>query len=230
MPKINYKSLPEKMADILSDMIYQNNLLPGAKLPNEIDLSKEFEVSRNTVREAIHILNERNVLEVRRGSGTFVSSKLGLSDDPLGLSLICDKRKLAKDLFEIRLMIEPPMAAMAAEHAKTEELERMEENCRRLEEAVKKGSHYYELDMEFHTLVAGCSRNLVVHNVIPSIHQTILLQENITSKRMKQKTARYHWSIYHAIKSHSCNEAHHAMLGHLVSTQERLNGLENDEN
>lgn len=225
MGKLNYKSLPEKTADIISDMIYQNNYLPGIKLPNEIDLAKELEVSRNTVREAIHILVEQNILEVRRGAGTFVSARLGLTEDPLGLSLICDKKKLARDLIEIRLMIEPRMASLAAENANQPELQRLKENCKRMEEAVKKGTHYYELDMEFHTLVAGCSRNLVVHNLIPSINQTILLQENITTERMKQKTAESHWNIYYAIEGHHCNEAYNAMLAHLISTQERLNRL-----
>ena len=120
------------MASAVSDMIYRNNYRVGAKLPNEIDLAGEFEVSRNTVREAIRILVSRNVLEVKRGSGTFVSSRLGLTEDPLGLSLICDKKKLVKDLIQIRLMIEPKMASMAAEYANTDEIKALEENCRKV--------------------------------------------------------------------------------------------------
>ena len=131
MSKINYKPLPEKTADAISDMIYRNNYRVGAKLPNEIDLAREFEVSRNTVREAIRILVSRNVLEVKRGSGTFVSARLGLTDDPLGLSLICDKKKLVRDLIQIRLMIEPKMASMAAEYATFDEIRALEENCRK---------------------------------------------------------------------------------------------------
>ena len=222
MPKIHYKSLPEKTADVISDLIYQKNYMPGTKLPNEIELAQELEVSRNTVREAIRLLTERGVLEVRRGSGTFVSAKISLTEDPLGLSLICDKKKLAWDLMEIRLMIEPRMASMAAEHATAAEIGKLKDTCRRLEEAVQKGNHYYEADMEFHTMVAGCSRNLVVHNIIPAINQTILLQENIFSEPMKQKTVDYHWRICRAIEKHQCNEAYQAMLAHLVTSRERL--------
>ena len=122
MGKINYKSLPEKTADVISDILYRENYRVGAKLPNEIELAKSLEVSRTTVRQAIKILTERNVLEVRRGSGTFVSSKLGMSDDPLGLSMICDKDKLVMDLLEVRLLIEPKMAALAAENATAGEI------------------------------------------------------------------------------------------------------------
>lgn len=225
MPKINYKSLPEKTADVISDMIYQHNYMPGTKLPNEIEFAKELDVSRNTIREAIRILVSRNVLEVRRGSGTFVTSRIGLTDDPLGLSLIVDKKKLAKDLLEIRMMIEPKIAGLAAEYATASEIRKLIENCKKLDEAVKKGAHYYELDMEFHKLVAGCSRNLVVHNIIPSINQNILLQENMISDRMKQQTKDYHWEICKAIEGHHCNEASNAMLAHLISIQGRLNQI-----
>ena len=62
MGKINYKSLPEKTADVISDMLYRENYRVGAKLPNEIELAKSLEVSRTTVRQAIKILTERNVL------------------------------------------------------------------------------------------------------------------------------------------------------------------------
>ena len=226
MAKINYKQLPEKTADVISDMIYRNNYRVGAKLPSEIDLARELEVSRNTVRAAVRILVVRNVLEVRRGSGTFVSARLGLTEDPLGLSLICDKKKLVKDLIQIRLMIEPKMASMAAEYANAGEIMRLEEICRKTEEAMHGGGRYYELDMEFHTLIAGCSRNLVVHNLIPSIHQTILLQENMTMHRMGEKTVEGHWRICRAIAGHRCNDAYDAMLAHLVLNQDRISRME----
>lgn len=226
MSKINYKPLPEKTADAISDMIYRNNYRVGAKLPNEIDLAGEFEVSRNTVREAIRILVSRNVLEVKRGSGTFVSSRLGLTEDPLGLSLICDKKKLVKDLIQIRLMIEPKMASMAAEYANADEIKALEENCRKAEAAFNSGERYYELDMEFHTLIAGCSRNLVVHNLLPSIHQTILLQENMTMNRLGEKTLEGHRRIFEAIARRRCNDAYDAMLAHLVLNQDRISRLD----
>ena len=115
MDKIYHKSLPEKTADGISDLIYRENYGAGAKLPGEKELAARLEVSRNTVRQAIRILREKQIVEVRRGAGTFVSARRGLSDDLLGLSLVSDKKKLVRDLLELRLLIEPRMAALAAE-------------------------------------------------------------------------------------------------------------------
>ena len=80
--------------------------------------------------------------------------------------------------------------------------------------------------MEFHTLIAGCSRNLVVHNLLPSIHQTILLQENMTMDRLGEKTLEGHRRIFEAIARHRCNDAYDAMLAHLVLNQDRISRLD----
>ncbi len=74
-----------------------------------------LKVGRSTLREAIKRLAARNILTVRQGSGTYVSDHTGVPEDPLGLTFIEKGPKLAKDLVELRLMIEPEMAATAAE-------------------------------------------------------------------------------------------------------------------
>lgn len=222
MGEIQHKSLPERTADVICDMIYRNNYHVGAKLPNELELARMLEVSRSTVRQAIRLLVDRNVLEVQRGAGTFVSAKLGMSDDPLGLSMILDRKKLLRDLLDVRLLIEPRMAALAAENRTAEELRQMENICDRLEEACRKGDHYYELDMEFHTFVAGCSKNLVAHSLFPAICQTIILQERVLSSRMREQTVRVHKRIYEAIAEQKSNDAFDAMTAHLVQNRERM--------
>lgn len=111
---VNQKSLPERTADAIVAMLHMENYKAGAKLPNEIQMAQRFEVSRSTIRLAERLLADRDILDIQRGAGTFVSHKLGVSDDPLGFSLIYDKQKLARDLLELRIMIEPNAAALAA--------------------------------------------------------------------------------------------------------------------
>ncbi|MGN8817107.1 FadR/GntR family transcriptional regulator [Oribacterium sp. HCP28S3_H8] len=130
MANIHYKSLPEKTADLLSDYLYQQNFRSGEKLPGEIVLAKQFDVSRNTIRSAIKILKENGTLEVQRGSGTFMAARKNLSSDPLGLTLISDKQKLGKDLIDVRLMVEPKLAALAAEYATPFDIKNLEEICK----------------------------------------------------------------------------------------------------
>ena len=75
MKSIKYKSLPEKTANVLSEYLYREIYQVGAKLPNELILAEQFEVSRNTIRKAIQMLADKHILEVRRGSGTFIAER-----------------------------------------------------------------------------------------------------------------------------------------------------------
>ena len=229
MEKIYHKSLPERTADGISDFIYRENYGAGAKLPGEKELAAMLEVSRNTVREAIRILAEKQVVEVRRGSGTFVSARRGLSDELLGLSLVTDKKKLVRDLLELRLLIEPRMAALAAERAGKREIARLGSLLTQMEEKCRSGHNYFQEDMEFHTCIAGCSGNLVVHKLLPAIHQAILLQENVTADRLGERTMEAHRRIFSAIQQGRGCEAQDAMTVHLFQNRERILRLMEEE-
>lgn len=86
----------------------------GDKIPNEFELAEKFGTGRSTIREAVKSLSSKGVLEVRQGSGTFVISPSTVEDDPLRLARYNDKLQLALELFDVRLMIEPEIAAHAA--------------------------------------------------------------------------------------------------------------------
>lgn len=222
MGEMRHKSLPERTSEVICDMLYRENYRVGARLPGEVELARRLEVSRNTVRQAIRILADKGILEVERGAGTFVSARLGMSEDPLGLSMILDKERLIRDLLEVRLLIEPRIAALAAERRTAEELKQLKDICVRMERSHSQGENYYELDMEFHTFLAGCSRNLVVHSLLPAVCQTIILQESVIGARMGRQTILAHRRICEAVARGSASEAHDAMMLHLVQNQERL--------
>ena len=156
---VNQKSLPERTADAIVAMLHMENYKAGAKLPNEIQMAQRFEVSRSTIRLAERLLADRDILDIQRGAGTFVSHKLGVSDDPLGFSLIYDKQKLARDLLELRIMIEPNAAALAAQNATRRDHELLFTLCDELDAIVRSGKNYIKKDMEFHQAVANCSGN-----------------------------------------------------------------------
>ena len=81
----------------LMDYILHTPVKIGEKLPNEFELAELFGVGRSTVRETVKSLVSKGVLEVRRGSGTYVIGTNRLEDDPLGLSGFTDKYELALD-------------------------------------------------------------------------------------------------------------------------------------
>ena len=78
----NNKLLPEKVSEQIVQLISDRKLKAGEKLPNEFEMAEQLNVGRGTIREAVKILVSRNVVEIKRGRGTFVSETPGLMDDP----------------------------------------------------------------------------------------------------------------------------------------------------
>lgn len=107
------KLLAEQVEEQIYHFILDTPLSPGSKLPNEFELREKFGVGRSTIREAVKLLSSKGIVEVRRGSGTYVlTTALGVGD-PLGLSAVQDKTALALDLVNVRLLLEPGISAMS---------------------------------------------------------------------------------------------------------------------
>ncbi len=120
------KMLSQSVADsILSMITIEKRFSIGDKLPNEIELSQELNVSRTTLREAIKILVAYNILEIRRGKGTYVTKKA--FEQPQDLEQLCAVKVNAKDLYEMRLIFEPEAAYLAAIRGTDAEIKRIYE-------------------------------------------------------------------------------------------------------
>ncbi len=169
LSSIKSQALTERIEERLFAYILDNHLKVGAKLPNEHELAAHFEVSRGTVREAVKLLVSRGVLRVKHGSGTYVASLFPLHANPLGLDAVEDKLQLALDLTDVRLMLEPTIAALAAQNRTDEEVEQLAEYCDAVREKIEAGEDYLIEDMRFHWYLAKCSHNMVVEPLMPII-------------------------------------------------------------
>lgn len=219
------KSLVEKTADQIIEYLSNNNLNVGDKLPNEYNLAEELSVSRSTIREAIRSLTSRNILEVKRGVGTFVSEKKGVSEDPLGFSLVDDTLKLTNDLFEIRYLIEPRMAELASIHASNEDIKSIKKLEKKIEDVVNNpGSEHFELDIKFHAVIAKASNNVAMNHLIPIINQSIWLynSNSYTNKKIKKEMIISHQKILEAIENRKPQEAFNAMEEHISKVRDSL--------
>ena len=225
----NGKPLAEQVADYILNYIIDNNLEVGAKIPNEFELGKMINVSRTTIREAIKILVSRQILEIRRGAGTFVSERQGITDDPLGLTFVKDKTKLALDLVSVRLMLEPEIAMMAADHATPEQIGEMKLQCDQIEELIKSGRDHMEADIRLHTMIASCSGNSVVEKLIPVINSSIAVFVDVTNRALGQETIETHREIVNCIAERDAEGAKCAMYMHLIYNRRVSRQLEKVE-
>ncbi len=160
------KLLAEQVEDQIYHYILDEALEPGAKLPNEFALGEKFRVGRSTIREAVKLLSSKGIVEVRQGSGTYVVTTVKGLSDPLNLRSVQDKNALAFDLVNVRLLLEPGIAEMAAQNATPEDIERLRRLCERVEAKIHEGDRYIEDDIAFHTCIAESSKNLVVGQLI----------------------------------------------------------------
>lgn len=216
------KRLPQKIAEDIIALILEENLKPGDKLPNETVLCQRLNVGRSSLREAMRALASRNIVTIRQGSGTYIASSTGVVDDPLGLSFINNKKKLIHDLMEIRFLLEPSIAALAAMHADDTEIKKICKLCDDVEELLKAHKDHSDKDIELHTAIALSSKNIVVPRLVPVIFRSIPLLIESTGNTLCNETIESHREIADAIAAHDAIRAHDAMYLHLVYNRKQI--------
>ena len=216
------KTRGDRAVDELLRLIRESGYSAGEKLPNEYELSAQLGISRNTIREAVRVLASRNILDIRQGAGTFISKKKGVADDPLGFSLMEDRRKLVEDLIQIRSIIEPQIAALAAQNGTTEDILLLGDLCDQLETLIRKRQDFMEKDVEFHTQLAICSRNMVMSNLIPVICEGITVFAASVVQPEFDQTIKSHREIFDAVRQRRAADAQQAMLFHLLYNRNRF--------
>lgn len=214
--------LAEQVQEQIYQYILEKPFAIGEKLPNEFELGEKFGVGRSTVREAVKLLTSKGILEVRRGSGTYVVGTTPADEDPLGLRGIEDKMSLAMDLVNLRLLLEPGIAEMAALNATEEDIEKLKNLCDVVERKIESGENYIKDDIAFHTCVAECSKNKVIEQLIPIIDTAVLMFVNVTHKKLTKETIMTHRAVAKAIAEHDSVGAKSAMMMHMTFNRDMI--------
>lgn len=225
LTNIKRKLLAEQVEEQIYRYILDTPLEIGAKLPNEFELGELFGVGRSTIREAVKLLASRGVLEVRRGSGTYVINKTPADLDPLGLQGLGDRMSLALDLADVRILLEPGIAEMAARNATEEDIAELKFICGKVEEKMRNGQDYVQDDIEFHTCVAKCSKNRVIGQLIPIIDTAVMVFVNVTHKLLKEETIATHRAVVDAIADRDPIGAKSAMMMHMTYNRNLIKEL-----
>lgn len=219
------KTLPEQTADRIIDYIIENDLEAGERIESEYVLAERLGVGRSTIREAVRILVSKNVLEIRRGTGTYIADNTGVSADPLGLAFEKDKYRLAKELFQVRMILEPEIAAIAASMASEKDISVINKQCDKVEKLILEGVDHMAEDVKFHEAIARCTGNSVIEKLIPIINTSVAVFANITSRQLKHETIATHRAIANAIADHNPTDAKHAMTMHMLFNKNKINEI-----
>lgn len=222
--KSSSKTLPERVADQIRQLIIDHHMENGDQLPNEFELAQQLNVSRGSVREAVKLLVARNVLELRRGKGTFIADNTGVVDDPFGFAYLEDEPRLANELMDIRRQLEPWIAAKAAEQANDQDIAELRVLQYKVEELIQSGQDHLAADQQLHIRIADCTDNRVLHELVPVITYSVHLFGKLTQRRLRQETINTHAAVVDAIAAHDPEAAREAMQEHLKHNRLSLTG------
>jgi len=217
--------LHQQIADKLESMIKANGLEPGNQLPSEYELAKALKVSRVTVHQAMLVLAEKGLVQIRAGSGVYVT------DVPLSVVTNTIERYVTlgglshDDLVAFREIIEPESAALAALHATPEELGLLEELINEIEVAFTEGriSDCAKADAAFHEALAVASHNPLIYANLSALQKIVL---NAIYAQIKTYLPEIgilaHRPIYQAVAAHDAARAREAMRDHMANTRRQL--------
>ena len=214
----------EEVAKQLEQMILKK-LQPGDKLPAERELAEKLGVSRSSIRDAMRRLHLIGLVEPRQGAGTVVRE---ISPETLVSPLtnvIAHKRQLVGELLDFRIMLEPPLAARAAQHASPEQVKQMEEILDRQATLLQAGHLAVEEDAEFHYCISQASGNSVVLKVLDVVMDLLreTRSQSLQTEGRPQKSLAGHKRILAAIKRRDAVAAEAAMRQHIGDVGKILN-------
>ncbi|MCK9190541.1 MAG: FadR family transcriptional regulator [Sphaerochaetaceae bacterium] len=208
-------SLTNQIEDKILQYIKDKELKIGDKLPTEKEMTSLFNIGRSSLREALSKLDSRDVLETRRGSGTYVKNLIPIDLDPLRLGYVKDKLELAMDFIVVRLLLEPEMAALAAKNATKEQKVEIKILCDKIEECIKSEENHLDYDIEFHSAIARYSQNKIIGNLIPLINSSVSTLIDVTNRKLLTETVYTHRLISDSIIRGDELGAKNAMIIHL---------------
>jgi DNA-binding FadR family transcriptional regulator len=211
--------------DKIKQMILAGELGPGDRLPKEADLAERLGLSRNSLREAVRALALINVLDVRQGDGTYVTSlEPRLLLDTMSFVLDLHRDDTVIQFFEVRRILEPAATAMAAQLMSEADIEEL----RAVLESLPAEPTIEELvanDLTFHQRIAQGSGNSVLCSFIESLSGPTTrarVWRGITQEGAMDKTREQHTAIYEAIAARQPEVARSWAMVHVAGVEQWL--------
>lgn len=220
--------LVHSIVDKIEGLILDKHLVPGDKLPSERDLSTQLGVGRYALREAIRILEARGIVEVRPGTGTYVTNlESDLLKSALG-SLLLGKRDEILHLLQVRQFLEVKAAGLLAQKGLCEEdLLQLEELVLKMESMAVGASAYASVDTQFHSMIIHLVGNPILSQIVDSVRDLVLsdIRKLIRLPDMQERSAWHHRQVLRCITRGDCAGAEAAMQDHLDDVEEAARSL-----
>jgi GntR family transcriptional regulator, transcriptional repressor for pyruvate dehydrogenase complex len=224
----NKQRLVDRVVQQITQLIMDNTLEPGMKLPPEIKLAESIGVSRTVLREAMQILIAKGLVETRHGVGTVIRNG-GNNQLQEQLTMLLHTKGLTLDnLHQVRSILEVEIAGIAAAQATDQEVKELAQILDRLEGSTGDALAYAEVDGEFHNYLAQISHNPLLVMLLDSVGD-ILRQVRLSISRYPDlilKSVPDHRLIMERVKARDVSGARQIMRIHLEHAREIQHALE----
>ncbi|MFF3667182.1 FadR/GntR family transcriptional regulator [Microtetraspora malaysiensis] len=211
--------------DRIKEMILSGALAPGDRLPKEAELAERLGLSRNSLREAVRALALINVLDVRQGDGTYVTSlEPRLLLDAMSFVVDFHRDDTVLQFMQVRQILEPAATALAAIHMADEEIEELREILASLPEAPSV-EELVANDLRFHRHIAAGSGNPVLCSLVESLSGPTTrarVWRGLTQEGAIAKTREQHAAICDAIAARQPEVARAWATVHVAGVEEWL--------
>lgn len=217
--QIQKQPLSEIIAEKVEESILSGVFKIGSRLPSEQSLANQFGVSRNVVREAFKILQERGLIEIQDGSGAFViPPNTEFTSNAFGRYIrLIGADSAVGALYETRMILEGQNARLAAVRATAEDIAELELHLDQMHANVESGGRWTEADLDFHISVAKATHNpflvLLLQPLVAQLREVIwdgFLTPGATAIGLAA-----HEKLFQSIKNKDADGAYQAMIDHL---------------
>jgi GntR family transcriptional regulator, transcriptional repressor for pyruvate dehydrogenase complex len=209
--------LPERIASRLVSLIAERQLCPGDKLPPERDLAAAMHVSRASLREALRALAMLNIVEIRQGSGTYVTSlKPELLVEQLDFVFALDDSTFA-ELLEARQLLEPGIAALAACRATGAELTQLTACVEQATASVDDPAAFLSADVRLHDIITAAAHNHIIARFMASLTRLGMASRSrtVALPGLRSRSLEHHRAIVAALVRRDPEAASTIMRHHI---------------
>lgn len=221
-PAKRREGITRKLIASFKDLISNGVLVPGCKLPPERELAVKFGVNRASLRQVLKVLEIMGVISQRVGDGTYLNtSACAILDEPIDFLILLDDVS-QHELFEFRLLMEPEIAARAAERGTADDLTALQSAIVRLENSRNKKARL-EADVAFHEALCRAAGNRICDRLFQVINRAVFSSMDRLSVRVEiDHPLAHHKAIYQAVYERDPAEARRRMLEHLIDAKALL--------
>ncbi|RXI98532.1 FadR family transcriptional regulator [Anaerobacillus alkaliphilus] len=205
----------------LNHIIQEDHLSTGDKLPSERELSERLNVGRSSVREALRSLELLDLIETRRGEGTFIKSIGGHRLVEILASFFLREKKARNDLAETRKIVEIEALRLACDRIDENQLSKLENLITQSKHSWENGNFPVEEDYLFHkTIVESCQNRLLLNIWISLVeYSKVALRESLSREGRPEQSIMEHEKIFLALNARNVELAIAALKNHLENSR-----------